>query len=99
MGVKTSLVILIHRLASPQKSSHSCQVNITPLTVILNSLNEIFNFDLLSKYHISSKIKRNHFYLSDFHKEEVKTYKKTEKNVTFIDIQTYESDTRRSLIQ
>jgi len=38
--------------------------------------------------------------LSNFqYKEEVKTYKKTGKSVTFIDIQTNESDTRRSLIQ
>ena len=33
--------------------------------------------------------------MSDFqYKEEVKTYKKTRKSVTFIDIQTYESDTK-----
>ena len=32
-------------------------------------------------------------------KKVFKTYKKTRKSVTFINIQTYESDTRRSLIQ
>jgi len=38
--------------------------------------------------------------LSDFqYKEEIKTYNKTEKSVIFIDIQTYDSDTRRPLVQ
>jgi len=38
--------------------------------------------------------------LSDFqYKGEVNTYKKTRKSVTFIDIQKYESDTKRSLIE
>jgi len=32
-------------------------------------------------------------------KKEFKTYKETRKSVTFIDIQTYETDTKRSLIQ
>jgi len=45
MGL-ASLVILIRGLASPQEVSHSYQVNITPLTVILKFLKRSFSLTL-----------------------------------------------------
>jgi len=93
MGL-VSLVILIHRLANPQKSFHSYQVNITPLIVIL-----IFLFSLLSKSHISSKLKEITSICLIFNTKRKSRYIRKQKKCHFYWYSKYESDTRHSLIQ
>ena len=95
--------ILLSQVQYHTSDSHPCQVNITPLTILLNFLTQDFStdFDLLRLIIIFLVSQRpfTSIRLTSNEKKFTIIEGDKKKSVAFIYIQAYESDTKRSLIQ